>query len=296
MKKKTLAAAMSLGMAFGAAQVQADSLLFPFYQTGNGVWTFLTLHTDLASVTHYIWNYDDLTTPATECIHEDAFGLMTPLDLVQQTVAHPSLSGLDLPAAFGDASVANYSLVSPAEGFMMISDQIPVESTIRGQAIVFDSNNNLLSAYKGLNNPASTNIGTWNSIFTSKSSFDMTWYPINVVTTSWYVLVTGINMDNIFNWAGQATLFNVFGFVFDRDENPRSGNVLKTITCHEVIDRTDIMTAAQLTHSVNGGYVWEGVAPNLVTGATGALMTKIESAPGIGTTQSLENAFPNLPY
>jgi hypothetical protein len=296
MKKKTLAAAMSLGMALGASQVQADSLLFPFYQTGGGVYTFLMLHTDLNSTLHYIWNYDDLTTPVQECQHEDAFGTITSWDVIQQTVADPSLSGLDLQTAFGDLSAPAYSLVSPAQGFMMVSDQTGAESTIRGQAIIYDTTNNLLTAYKGLNNPGSPLIGIWNSIFTSHNSFDMTWYPTAIVDTSWYVLVTGVGMDNIFNWTGEVTLFDVFGFVWDRDENPRSGNILKDIICHEVIDRSDIMTAAQLTHSANGGYVWEGVAPNFLTGATGALFTKIEHSGGIGTAHSLENAFPNLPY
>jgi len=295
MKKKTLAAAMSLGMALGAAQVHADSLLFPFYQTGAGAWTFLSLATDSAVTTHYIWNYDDLTTPVVECQHEDAFGAMTAWDIIQQTVAHPSLSGLDLPLAFGDASVANYSLVSPAQGFMMVSDQTAFESSIQGQAIVYDTGNNLLSALKGLNNPASVNIGTWNSIFTSHNSFDMTWYPAAIVDTSWYVLVTGTNMDVVTNWAGTVNLFQILGFVFDRDENPRSGNLPHNVVCHDTIVRSDIMTAAQVTHSNGGGWVWE--AANPVSGnATGALMVKIESAAGIGAAHSLERAFPNLPY
>jgi len=295
MKKKTLAAAMSLGMALGAAQVQADSLLFPFYQTGNGAWTFLTLATDSPAALHYVWNYDDLTTAVRECQHEDAFGTMTAWDLAHQTVAHPSLSGLDLPAAFGDNSVVNYSLVSPAQGFMMVSDQVPFESSINGQAIVFDSGNNLLSALKGLNNPGSTAIGTWNSIFTSHNAFDMTWYPAAIVDTSWYVLVTGTNMDVVTNWQGQVQLFQILGLVFDQDENPRSGNVPLNITCHRTIHRSDIMTAAQVTHSNGGGWVWEAVNP-VAGNATGALMVKIESAVGIGAAQSLENAFPNIPY
>jgi len=321
MKKKTLAAAIGLGMALSTVQVQAESLLFPYYQSGGGVWTLLTLHTDFGGTgavpnLHYIWNYDLLSTGPTECIHEDAYGHSTPVDLIQQTVVDPSVNGgLDLPALFGDASTAAYSLVGGVQGFMIVDDQTLAENTMRGQAIVADTVNNFYYAYKGRNNPSTldtdasgfadgTEPGFWNHIFTSHLAWELTWYPVNVVNTAWYVIVTGTGMDfpPTGQWLGTVGVGLWTGFVWDRDEDPRSGFVPTSVTCHRVLTRPDFMTAAQIAHTNNGGYAplatlpFPAVVQGLPNLGTGTIVTKIESITGLGGWLSEENAFPNLPY
>jgi hypothetical protein len=329
MKKKLLIAA--IGATMGAANVaQADGLLFPFYQADSaaGVFSFLALANVVGtnSETHYIWNFDRLdTTTTTECVHEDAFGTLTAWDIAQATVTHPSLSTLDLPnhPQFLDASGVNYSLAEPSLGFMIVTNWVappigggyPVtasgESTLAGQVIVVDTVNGLITAQRGMNNPATNHPagleGLWNSIFTSHFSYDLTWYPDPVVSTQWYTLVTGTNMDNINNWTGAGILSNGFGLVYDRDENPRSGNVDLQVQCHAFLTRSDIMTPEQVAHSNQGGYMWATFAPapngfgdpaTTPTHATGILMTKIETTTQLGGTGtfSLDNPWPNLPF
>jgi len=318
MKKMTLAAAVSLGLALGASQVQADSLLFPYYQSGGGAYTFLSLNTIPGSDVHYIWNYDDLTTDPVECQHYDRRGTLTTFDLMQQTVGLPANTGVDLPALFGDASVPQYLPLPSSRGFMIVSNTVPgtvtpwPESTFFGQAIVADLVNGAVTGYKGLNNPMLADLnpangipdglepGNWNSIFTSKFLFNMTWYPTNVVTTSWWVLVTGIGMDNPANWTGEVTLTDLLGGVFDRDEQFLSGILPRRIVCEDNIYRKDFMTAPQILASDDGGIAWEFTS-NRLNGATGALMVKLEQgvglAAGVGLSITpLENSWPNLPY
>jgi hypothetical protein len=320
MKKKTLAAAMSLGALMAAGQVQADSILFPFYQSGNGATSFLTLSSDIPSVLHYIWN--------PSCTHEDGLGFMTPQDLIQQTVLDPTISGLDLPAAWNDQSLVNYSLTAGATGFMQVSnyndlnaDGLPQlnevytlipyansapEYTLRGQLVVVNNTTGLVYGYKGLNNPSAADTDAngvpdgmqanrWDSIFTSHLTWDLTWYPRDVVTTSWYVLVTGDGLDNTLGWGGVANFVNLTNQVWNRDEQPRSGPASVRVTCNAQIPLTALLTTGQQEWTAQGGYMWEGSLPDLTTGATGALAWKIEQ---VGNVQVIgpDNAWPNIPY
>ncbi|MEF9427001.1 MAG: hypothetical protein L0956_07460 [Candidatus Mariimomonas ferrooxydans] len=291
-----------LVLSFGMQNAKAESLLFPYYKSDgtNGVYSFLTLVDTSGDVTlRYIWNYDDLSTAAKECIHEEANGISTPFDLIQQTVVDPGLSGINLPAAFSDASTAAYSLASPSEGFLIVESSPSTEGDFYGQIILVDASTGLVSAYKGLNNPMSVAPGDFSHISTSHTSYLMSNYPVSVTTTEWFVLVTGNGMDNAAGWGGGLTLTNGFGLVYNRDEDPRSGLLTEDVTCFERISRSDIMTTAQVTHTDNGGLWWELTNVNLNNGATGALMTKIESSSALGSpiqTISSENAFFNDPY
>ncbi len=295
---------VALVLSFGLKQAKAESLLFPYYASGSGIWTFLTLVDTWGDATlHYIWNYDDLTTTAIECTHEDADGISTAFDLIQQTVVDPSLSGIDLPALFGDASTSAYSLVggaaTPVEGFLIVNSSAAIEGDFFGQAIVVDTATGLVTAYKGLNNPVSVAQGTWSHISTSHTSYMMSNYPASDVSTEWFVLVTGTVMDVATGWTGGLTLTNGFGIVWDRDENPRSGSVTEDVDCFQRITRSDIMTTAQVTHTDNGGLWWELTNVGLINNATGALMSKIEASSALGSPLqaiSSENAFFNDPY
>jgi len=330
MKKKIIAAAVGTALTFGAGVSQAENLFFPFFQSGNGVWSFL----ELANVNgvyptaeiHYVWNRDFLNTAAVECEHDDLSGTMTAWDLSQQTVVHPNESGLDLPTDFGDTlSQAQYTLGSPMRGFMIVASReqgdsngntFPNEelgeSTLNGQMVVVDTTTGLITAYRGMNNPNPAaslyaNQGNWDNILTSHATYDLTWYPDPVVATQWCTLVTGRNIDNANNWAGSGTIPKGFTEVYDRDEIPRSGNRDVPITCHAFLSRSDLMTGAQVTHSDFGGYMWAVFAvarnnfsttPGDPQDSTGILMTKIMTTAELGgvATSSMENAWPNLPY
>jgi len=331
-KKVVLAVGAAVALSAGVMQsAQADALFFPYYKVGNGAYSFLALHQDALGTSgldgkfdrqiHYIWQWKlNPADKASACVHEDAYGNMSRWDLIQQTVESPDKAlvpggnGVDLDAIFKDGSFPNYSLQSPAQGFLTVANGVlSDESSMRGQMIVIDTVSGMVAAYKGFNNPNSTAENVWNSIFTSHASYDMTWYPTTEsgsslgaagVNTSWFVSVTGTDVTDT-NWAGAVNLSNGFlsGNVYDRDENPRSGFPTLLVRCFAEVQRSDVMNSSQVTHTVNGGYTWQVATPTAVAGlgthSTGILMTKVEATTALGakkTMVSAENAYPNLPY
>lgn len=324
MKMKKIVAALGTAVALASVTqvAQADSLLFPVYKVGNGVFSFLSINTILAPAPtlHYVWN---AKTPAADgtfsnsapCIHEDAPGKMTAFDLIQQTVESPTLGGgnmLNLQTVFGDTSGPAYTLVAPALGFMTVTNNTGVESDFFGQMVLVDAASGVVTAYKGMNNPASTAEGNFTSILTSKTIFNTTWYPTTEagsslgaagIDTSWYVTITGNGME-LPQWQPVASFANVLPStnVFNRDEGPRSGLKASSVTCFGLLKRADFMTAAQATHTANGGIEYVGYTPVATpagTVQTGALFTKLETTTALGARKtfiSSENAFPNLPY
>lgn len=310
MKKVVMAVGTAMVLGAGVQAAQADSLLFPYYKVGAGVYSFVSLmNTNAATVTpHYIWNYKaDATNRTSACIHEDAYGKLTSMDLIQHTVQDPSLSTLNLQTQFGDTSTPAYSLTNGVQGFMIVDSNTAVESDFVGQMIVIDTSNGTVASYKGFNNVAvpgsaagGAGEGNFSSIFTSQTSYDMTWYPTSVVATTWFATVTGTGMNVTTGWNGAGTFTNgnALGNVWNRDEGTRSGNQATPITCFAQLDRSNLMSAAQVTHTTNGGYTWQVFTPNVATTATGVLVTKLEATTQLGgvAAVSSENAFPNLPY
>lgn len=331
-RMKTLSVAMGAALGLSAVNAQADALLFPFFQSGNGTFTFLSLQsltgdsafsfpgdgagTGFGSNTlHYVFNYDDPVLE--ECTHFDVDGSMSAFDLMQQTVTRPGdPGGLNLPTLFGDSSTPGYLTVGDTKGFMTVSDESP-EAFFTGQAIVLNVNSGIVAAYKGLNDFTSTSEDDFSFIVTSQLLHAMSWYPTNAVDTRWFTLVTGVGMANPAGWNGQRTFVSVGtglqAGVWDRDENFLSGAVPYDVTCYETVTRNHFMNAAQLAGTVDGGWSimvnldpavaggFTGLNPAVSNGATGALAVKIETKvhpalAGSATAISLENALPNLPY
>lgn len=323
MKMKKIVASIGAAIALASvAQIaQADSLLFPVYKVGNGVFSFVSLNTiPGAPNVHYVWN---AKTPdasgaiknSDACVHEDAFGKLTPFDLIQHTVEAPGMAGgsmLDLQSVFGDTSTPAYSLVAPSLGFLTVTNGSVAESDFFGQMVLVDAVSGVVTAYKGMNNPATSAEGTFNSVLTSKTLFNTTWYPTTEagsklgtsgVDTSWYATVTGTGMQST-AWQGSGTFQNALasGNVYNRDEGIRSGTKPAPLKCFGLLKRADFMTTAQVNHTVNGGISYLRFTPDAAPAGlayTGALLTKVETTTALGSRKTMvssENAFPNLPY
>ena len=320
MKMKLLSAAIGSALGMVSINAQADALLFPRFETGNGIFSFLSMQAvgDPAgglvpnagnfgdNTLHYVWNYTD---PAQgRCTHFDLFGSMSDFDMIQQTVVAPNVpGGVDLPTIFGDASNPQYLPISPTVGFMTVGDESP-EFAFWGQMILVNILDGTVAAYKGLNNPLVPGFGNpaipqlddgdFSYIFTSQIFHVMSWYPTSQVDTEWFTIITGVGMNNPFGWNGTRDFISILGGVLDRDEVFLSGVQPLRITCFDDVELPDFMNAAQLVGTQTGGWnlMLNTPADNL---ATGAMMVKIESTTALGpqkTAVSIENAFPNLPY
>ena len=321
MKKQALSLAVGAALTMGTAPLYADQILFPYFESGPGQYTFLSLRGDggggpagTLNALSYVFNYDD---PASgTCTHFDVLGAWTDFDLIQQTVIHPDFifDGTDVSSDFGDASAPNYLPIAGAtQGFLTVLDGSG-EGALGGQAIIVNPAVGLVTAYRAINNPFVTPVtplpigpgaaGDFGALgFTSHLSHDFTWYPVDVVDTSWYVLVTGADMDNRNGWNGAVTLVNGFGGVFDRDENFLSGGRTVDVVCYDVVDRNDLLTTAQLNATRMGGWGWFASVPRFDADAgdsvftTGSLVYKIEFSNELGTPATViseENPFPNI--
>jgi len=300
-QKTLIAASVGAVMAVASLSAQADSVLFPYYSVGAGKFSFLSLtnkHT--ASVaTHYVWNWK---TPAADgtaaisgsCTHEDASGSLTSMDLIQHTVESPTLATgnlTNLQTLFGDTSTPAYSLTAPAVGFLAVHGSTGAEGSLIGQMIVVDVAGGTVAAYRGLQNAASTAEGDFSAAALAKTAFTPTWYPTTEtgsklgaggIDTTWVAVVLGSGM-HLTTWAGAATFTNsdAANNVYDRDEVPRSGALPATVTCFGTMKRSAFMSAAQATHTVNGGVTT--LAAGTFTGnATGAILTKVETSLAMG--------------
>jgi len=341
MKKQALSLAVGAALAMGTAPLYAEQILFPYFESGPGKYTFLSFKGDgfgrnqafgniapganAIQTLSYVFNYRDPDS-GDECIHFDVQGAWTDFDLIQQTVIHPDFifDGTNVSEDFGDASTPAYlPIAGDTRGFLTVLDQSG-EGRLTGQAILVNPAVGLVTAYRAQNNPFSTpvnpnalapnpantfdatfnNAGNFGALgFTSHLSHDLTWYPTNIVDTTWYVLVTGTDMDNRNGWNGAVNFVNGFGGVFDRDENFLSGTRNVLVECYDFVTPQQLMNAAQLNGTRTGGWGWFASVPVVdgdgdpTTLATGTLVYKIETTNQLGTPATViseESPFPNL--
>ncbi|AGA33572.1 hypothetical protein TVNIR_1911 [Thioalkalivibrio nitratireducens DSM 14787] len=321
MKKKVLSLALGAALALGATQAQSDELLFPYFKTGAGSFSFLSLQSSLggfikrtvidgaappaawssgnipgvginspdfqANRLHYVWQYEDPVNGT--CWHNDASGSMSDFDLIQQTVNDPSFSGLDIAGLTGDASFPAYLLMDQTEGFLIVANDDP-EAAMWGQIIIVDAADGFVTAYKGINDIANGGalsggqaIGNFNTLgLTTHLTHMYSWYPTGPVDTEWFVLVTGTNMARLPNWDGEVLIQPLFGGVWNRDEVFNSGARTKRVTCYDTITRDDFLTAPGQNHTQSGGMYWAFNDPRLNENLFGTPFNAGDSCIGAG--------------
>ncbi len=280
LKKNLLALSVGTVIAAASTAASANSLLFPYFTTNNGGQSSLSLTTDGsvggARDIHFVYNYGDA------CTHYDLNGQMTGNDLLQQSIAAPSVGGYGL-AAGSDTSTPAYFPLANTQGFLVVTDKTSSSTTaISGDMAIADPSTGLVAAYSGITNALDTSVSSAEGNFSNlnQTSFGLSFYPQAAVTTSWYTVVTGDMSAAITagrDWTGTATLSNG-GNVYDNDENAYSGTMTKTITCAGTVAPTDLMnTAQQAAVGPNGGLLNAKWTP--VTGtdtSSGVVMFKMQ--------------------
>ena len=290
-QKSLIAASVGAVMFAAVGTASANSLLFPFFTTASGAQSVLSLSNTgtapVAQALHYVYNYG----PA--CVHFDANGSLTANDVLSHSIAAPTPTAGGFGKVVGsDTSVPVYFPLNNTTGFLVVSSKTAAATdALRGSMAIVDPTTGLVVSYAGIDNAATTQgaagangEGDYSAI--TDVNFPLTVLPVGIVGTSWFAVVVG-NMGPAIaagaNWLGAGTFSNNggaggLGTIWNNDEVPFSGTASKSIVCQGTLQPSDLATAAQAAAvGSNGGLVKTNFLPVALTGATGVILTKIQT-------------------
>ena len=289
-QKSLIAASVGAVMFAAAGTASANSLLFPFFTTASGAQSVLSLSNTGAvpstQVLHYVYNYGPT------CIHFDANGSLTANDVLSHSIAAPTPTAGGFGKVVGsDTSVPVYFPLNNTTGFLVVSTKTNASTdALRGSMAIVDPTTGLVVSYAGIDNAAPTNgaagangEGDYSAI--TDVNFPLTVLPASIVGTSWFAVVVG-NMGPAIaagaNWLGAGTFSNNagggLGTIWNNDEVPFSGTASKPVVCQATLQPTDLATAAQAAAvGGNGGLIKANFAPVVLSGATGVILTKVQT-------------------
>ena len=294
-KKSLLAVATGAAMVAGAmSSANADSLLFPYVPVKSGT-----------TCSHYV----------------DYFGAITAHNLLQQTVAAPSQSGLDLQAIFGGTKgTPGYPSIPAADyanglnGYLVVSTfdtagaaYVPA-TPLYGDMIVVDPTQGTVMSYQGMSNQGAAE-GDFSALAATHSNiFNLSWYPTDATTgtggiagTSWNVLQlnTAAATPMTMNGFAPATVTiqnadTLNGYVYNRNEATASGFSSTTVGCTGAFNLAPggVLTGPQLTFAAGGGTL--DVRADTNVGSTSAtslpannlIMYKVQSTAALGASKA----------
>jgi hypothetical protein len=325
-KKRFAAIGAGVALAAGAAvatSANANTLLFPYFATQGGASSYLLLRSNgnilnASAPTvvnagkpgqrvtsngnlHYVWNIFQQNGNSLTCQHNDAFGWMTPNDVILQEVSSPIFTDNSVPALLPNLPTGGSpTFTKGVAGFLTVADVTTANvagttttgaggvagTTLQGQMAVFDPAMGVYYTYNGIadNNVGggtTGNEGDFSNI--ASNSFGLAWYPQGTVQTAYYAVAVGdmsTAIKNQANWAGVAE--GLASAPYNNDENqPYSGTVPWTVSCASAMPLQGLMTAANYSQVAStGGQL--NLNFTLGTGVDGVVLTKLDVVPSEG--------------
>ena len=278
-QKSLIAASVGAVMFAAVGTASANSLLFPYFTTNSGAQSVLSLsNTGTAPATqtlHYVYNYGPT------CVHFDANGSLTANDILSHSIASPAAGGFGKVVG-SDTSVPVYMPLANQTGFLVVSSKSTASvDALRGSMAIVDPATGLVVSYPGIDNALATNAAAneGNYAAITDVNFPLTVLPAGIVSTSWFAVVVGDMSSNIAagsDWTGKGTFTNN-GLIWNNDEAAFSGTQTKAVTCQGTVLPTDLATAAQAAAVGSNGGLVKATLGTLLNGATGVIMTKIQT-------------------
>ena len=281
-QKSLIAASVGAVMFAAVGTASANSLLFPYFTTNSGAQSVLSLsNTGTAPVTqalHYVYNYGPT------CTHFDANGSLTANDVLSHSIASTAAGGFGKVVG-SDTSVPVFFPLANQTGFLVVSSKSTASTdALRGSMAIVDPATGLVVSYPGIDNAAPTKgangangEGDYSAI--ADVNFPLTAVPAAIVGTSWFAVVVG-NMGPVIglgqDWKGGGTFTNN-GNIYNNDEVAFSGTQTKAVVCQGTVLPTDLATAAKAAAVGSNGGLVQATLGSLSGGATGVIMTKIQT-------------------
>lgn len=274
-KKLAVASAVSasLGFAGMASAAAPNSLLFPYITTGSTAFTFVTVVHDPdrnfaggnthpvgapphgVAAHHLYYGFKAIGAASTaSCTHRDF-----PVDVTQGALLQFEVGGkLNLVTEFGDPAgygttlaLANNQIPAESEGFLIIENTVTpavlVDAQRRGWAAVIDTATGLNTAYAATSVVTAVDPNFAAAITTTEHI--TSWYPRDIVTSSWYALPVGTRTAMTPNGGGgiRASLHPVTNVsnlgAYSRAENYTSGSLQNNLRCFGTFNVDNLLGA-----------------------------------------------------
>ncbi len=314
-----------------AVEGQAGSILFPLITTETGKFTFITIlntgEEGLATeAIHFTYATKLVVGGRVEnkagCDHFDADVPTTQFDMMIFEVNGKVKTGTG--NALFEGTDTSKPLIYPVKdriGFLIVEGSPSADLTgarnLFGWATLIDAASGLAWTYStGFYN----NFRTSDPFFGAISSSEFTdpetekvvsWFPVSVMTTSWYVLPLGFRSAMAVPGGGGIRLAlktdndatDSAGAV-DLDEQFFSGGKTTLVRCVGIITRSDFLQAAVVASTDGGGWtiiedttsttsVTDPVDPDQDYGRHPYLMFKIQSSTALGSLRTTINDEPD---
>jgi len=308
----TAAAAFGLMAGMGMQDASADALLYPAFRTDGSLITLMTwvnkanaptapgtpiYPASVADKLHVMYRYSSIAgdpTKASECVHLDGFAKTTLNDLGTVDIGNTINAGKALGS---DTTSTGFNIGKGYRGYMTLYNFSGVypgtaggENSLSGEGVIADLSTGEAYTYRAANDGLGVTEGNLDDL--AYGAFDggnrvppptiptAVWHPTGSVATSWYVVVTNIDMSfgNPTATVGFADSAGTVGFWYDRNENLISGTLGVPVFCFKYLKLADLMPPASLPFAANGGWAhMQQTAPVVGTADTGILVYKLES-------------------
>ena len=322
------------GFVFAPKAEALQSLLFPFVTTETGKFTFITINNDDFSAGLPIslhFTYGIKAVPIVNkagCEHFDGNVTTTPFDMMIFEVNRKVIDASGTTALFeggNTAPVTSTPLALPTAdrvGFLIVEQNAASLSFLFGTATVIDSATGLTFSYStnylttatgaGLNPSfAAIDGGDFDFGTVTNTGFkSISWYPVSIVTTSWFVLPLS---DRATMSSGEGFRLALMprieatglGGAFDLDEAFFSGSKTAPVQCFGLITRGDLLQPATAAATDGGGFTAvvsttltlsaaDSVDPGGVYGPGSFSMFKVQATSALGSPRSTVHQEPDV--
>lgn len=305
-----IVSALALIFSFiGIKDADADATFAPSFRT-DGDWitlvTVINKAPDANPSIHWMYRYDDPSTPANECFHINQSADTTPNDMFTIDISNTIDSGDPIPSGI-DTTSDSFNIGPGWQGFFTLYNYTGAyppgvalaEDTLVTEVVIANLSTGEAYSFKGPNDGLGITEGNLDDL--TYGAFDggirvppvamptAIWHPTGAVATQWYVNVV---TDNVaFDLTGNPALGNTLsaviafadnagnpGWWYDINETLISSIIEVDVDCFAYLTLADFIDPAGLPFAANGGWAHiQMVTPAPSAFDKGILVYKLES-------------------
>ncbi len=262
-------AASVIAMASVVSLAQADTLLYPYFDTRAGHLTFTTMvNKSPAKDVHWIYRYDDPSTAGNDCLHLAGFGTTEANDVMTFDVSK-TLGSDPIPAA--DTNSTGFLIGPGFHGYLMVytytgtyPGSASAEHSLSGEATVVNVATGEIYKYRASNDTKSSGEANLDDLAYGANGSAVSqmptliWHAPSIVDLKINVTVVDfqMNKDGVIPAAtiGLADTGGSINNFYDVNSNLLGGAAAFTVTCFGDYTLSDFLPGAALSQAAAGGW------------------------------------------